>query len=356
LLNDVRVTVPNKRRLLLGSLLGVLAFLCLVVLRPFVVPVTWAAILAYTSWPPYRLLRRACGERHWLAAALMTLLAAVILIVPLCWVAVLLENEVAVARQALLTYRTGGGGTLSPLLRSLPWVGERIQPAFDRYAADPGMVRQLLLDWADGSHAQLLDLAGSVSRNVAKLFLTILTLFFFYRDGDSLARQAARVIRRFFGARLDPYVTAAGAMTRAVIYGLLITALVQGVVGGIGYALFGVDAPTLLGALTAIASVIPIAGTFLIWGPVALWLVASGHPWAGLGMLAWGVVLVHPADNLLRPLLISSATQMPFLLILFGVLGGLTTFGLLGLFVGPVSLAVASAVWREWLVENERSA
>jgi predicted PurR-regulated permease PerM len=350
------LTAPAVRRLLLGALLGALAVLCGVVLRPLVVPMVWAAILAYTSWPLYRHLRRACRERHWLAAIAMTLLVAVVLIAPLCWVAVLLENEVTVARQALLAYRTGGAGTLSPYLQTLPWVGERIQPAFDRYAADPGMIRQLLLDWAEGSHAQLLDLAGSVSRNLARLFLTILTLFFLYRDGDTLAGQAARVLTRFFGDRLDAYVRAAGAMTRAVIYGLLITALVQGVVGGIGYAVFGVDAPTLLGALTAIVSVIPIVGTFLVWGPVALWLVMSGHPWAGLGLLAWGVVLVHPADNLLRPFLISSATRMPFLLIMFGVLGGVAAFGLLGLFVGPVSLAVASAVWSEWLVENESPA
>jgi predicted PurR-regulated permease PerM len=354
--DEPRPAAPVVRRVLLGALLGALALLCFVVIGPLVVPITWAAILAYTSWPAYRHLRRACRERRRLAALLMTLLVAVTLIVPMCWVAVLLQDEVAAFKQALLAYRTGGPSPVPAFLRTLPWLGDRIQPAFDRYATDPLMVRQLLLDWAEGSRTQLLNLAGSVGRNLAKLFLTILTLFFFYRDGESLAGQAARVLRRFFGERLDPYVRAAGGMTRAVIYGLLITALVQGVVGGIGYAIFRVEAPTLLGCLTAVASVVPLIGTLLVWGPVGLWLIATDHLWAGLGLLAWGALLVHPADNLLRPLIISSATRIPFLVILFGVLGGLAAFGLVGLFVGPVALTVATAVWREWLVDNESQA
>lgn len=344
------------RRILLGALLGALALFCVVVIGPLIVPITWAAILAYTSWPAYRFLRRACGERRQVAALLMTLLVAVTLIVPMCWIAVLLQDEVTTSRQALLAYRTGGPSALPAFLASLPWLGDKIQPAFDRYATDPLMIRQLLLDWAEGSRAQLLELAGNVGRNVARLFLTILTMFFFYRDGENLVRQADRVLSRFFGQRLDPYVRAAGGMTRAVIYGLLITALVQGVVGGIGYAIFGVQAPTLFGALTAIASVIPLVGTLLVWGPVGLWLIATGHLWTGLGLLAWGALLVHPADNLLRPLIISSATRIPFLLILFGVLGGLAAFGLVGLFVGPVALTVATAVWREWLTDDESPA
>lgn len=131
------------------------------------------------------------------------------------------------------------------------------------------------------------------------------------------------------------------------------TQLVQGAIAGIGYAVVGVDAPVLLGALTALASVVPVVGTFLVWGVVAAALMLTGHAWPGVALLVWGTVLVNPADNLLRPLLISNATQMPFLLVMFGVIGGLAAFGLVGLFVGPVALAVATAVWREWLNERD---
>ena len=144
-------------------------------------------------------------------------------------------------------------------------------------------------------------------------------------------------------------------MARAVVFGILITAIVQGALAGRGYAIFGVEAPVLLGAVTALASIVPIFGTFLIWGSVSAALVLSGHLWPGLGLMAWGIVLVHPADNLIRPLLISNATHMHFLLIMFGVLGGLAAFGLVGLFIGPVALAVANAVWREWSLPAARS-
>jgi predicted PurR-regulated permease PerM len=350
---DDPVTPSSARRFLLAVLLGALAALCIVVLRPFIVPVLWAAILAYASWPFYRRVLAIARGRPTPAALAMTLLVALILIVPLLVLALLLQNEIAAAYQAMLAYRADGTGP-PPILRAIPWFGDALQQALDRYAADPQLVRQLIVDWARHSRAELLGVMGSVGRNVAKLFIALFTVFFFYRDGAQLVRQGAQVTRRFFSDRLDRYFRAAGAMARAVVYGLLVTALVQGTIAGVGYTVVGVDAPVLLGALTALASVVPIVGTFLVWGPVAAALLLTGHPWPGVALLAWGTLLVHPADNLIRPLLISNATQMPFLLVMFGVIGGLAAFGLVGLFVGPVSLAIATAVWREW--SGERAA
>ena len=144
-------------------------------------------------------------------------------------------------------------------------------------------------------------------------------------------------------------------MLKAAVFGLLVTAIVQGALAGIGFALFRVDAPVLLGALTAIASIIPIVGTFLVWGSASVWLAVTGHLWLALGLFAWGLVVVHPADNILRPLLISTSTRLPFLLVMFGVIGGLAAFGLVGLIMGPVALAIATAVWREWAAEGRPS-
>ena len=137
-------------------------------------------------------------------------------------------------------------------------------------------------------------------------------------------------------------------MLKSAIFGLLVTAIAQGAIAGIGFALFRVEAPVLLGVLTAIASIIPVVGTFLIWGAASAWLAATGHLWLALGLFTWGVLIVHPTDNILRPLLISTSTQLPFLLVMFGVVGGLAAFGLVGLIIGPVVLAIATAVWREW--------
>jgi predicted PurR-regulated permease PerM len=141
-------------------------------------------------------------------------------------------------------------------------------------------------------------------------------------------------------------------MTRAVVYGLLVTALAQGVIAGIGYQIFGLEAPALLGALTGLLSTAPLLGTAFVWVPLGVGLVLAGHTLKGVLLLAWGFLLVHPTDNVLRPLLISSVTRVPFLLVMFGAIGGLIAFGLVGVFVGPVLLGVASSVWLEWAAED----
>ena len=352
---DDPVTTPAARRMLLGILLGALALLCGLVVHPFFVPITWAMIVGYASWPAYRLLRRVCHGRHTLAATLMTVLVVLILVVPLIWLAVLLQDEVSAAYQEILSYWTSSSNLMPPFLHTIPWFGDAIQQALDRYAADPLLIRQLLIDWVQRFRTELLGVVGDVGRNIAKLLFSILTVFFIYRDGEHLVRQTAQILHGFFGDRLDRYVCAAGVMTRAVVFGLLITAVVQGTIAGIGYAVFRVEAPIALGVLTALASIVPVVGTFLVWGSAGLALVVTGHLWPGIGLLAWGTLLVHPADNLIRPLLIGKVTQMPFLVVMFGVIGGVAAFGLVGLFIGPVALALAVAVWREWLQERHQA-
>ena len=340
--------VPRSPGGSLWALLAVLVVLCAIVLRPFLTPLLWAAIVAYASWPLFRHVRGLCRGRTSVAALLMTALVSIVLVVPLIGLAVLMTDEVARAYQSLVAYRAAGTMVLPAFVRGIPWFGDAIQQSFDRYLADPLLIRNVLMDWAQRLHVELLALASSIGRNAARLFLMLVSIFFFYRDGDEVAGQAARVIDRFFARRLVRYLDAAGTMLRAAIFGLLITAIVQGALAGIGFAVFRVQAPVLLGVLTAIASIIPIVGTFLIWGSASAWLALAGHVWMALGLFLWGVIVVHPADNILRPLLISTSTRLPFLLVMFGVVGGLAAFGLVGLIIGPVVLALATAVWREW--------
>ena len=176
-------------------------------------------------------------------------------------------------------------------------------------------------------------------------------MFFLYRSGDALLDQTRRVLHRAIGPRVDHYLHAVGATTRAVVFGLVLTALAQGSLAGLGYAVAGVEGPVLLGALTALLALLPF-GAPLVWVPAGVWLLMNGQVVAGVGLLAWGALVVSWIDNLIRPLVISNATDIPFLLVMFGVLGGLAAFGLVGIFVGPVVLAVVLAVWREWLEEE----
>jgi predicted PurR-regulated permease PerM len=208
------------------------------------------------------------------------------------------------------------------------------------------------MQWAQAWASNLTGVLGDIGRNLGKLLLAVLTLFFFYRDGHTLLTQTRRIIRRLFGERLDSYIRAAGVMTRAVLFGFVITAVAQGSIAGLGYLVVGLQAPALLGALTGILSLVPLLGTAFVWGPIGAWLLLTGHVWKGIALIAWGLLLVHPTDNVLRPLLISNATHVPFLLVMLGALGGVAAFGLVGVFIGPVLLGVSVAIWREWAVED----
>jgi predicted PurR-regulated permease PerM len=355
---DIRMTgkdseagaLPLRRTLLILSV-GVLGLLCLLVLRPFLSSMLWAAILAYVTWPLYRTLPAALRRVPAAAPSLMTLLVGALAVLPLFWLLVLIQHELFDAYRQLTVYLAQGPHTLPTAIQDIPWLGAWMQEALNRYTSDPTALGREITDALRGWRGEIGALIGGVGRNAGKLFVTLLTLFFFYRDGDSLVRQLRRVAERLFGDQIDRFAHSAGLMTRAVVYGLLVTAVAQGVTAGLGYWVFGFEAPAALGALTGLLSAAPLLGTAFVWAPLALGLIIAGHVWKGLLLFAWGTLLVHPIDNLLRPLLISSVTRVPFLLVVLGALGGLAAFGLVGVFVGPVLLAVASAVWREWAAE-----
>jgi predicted PurR-regulated permease PerM len=132
---------------------------------------------------------------------------------------------------------------------------------------------------------------------------------------------------------------------------VVLTAFVQGVLAGAGYWAAGVRAPVLFGAFTALIALMPF-GTPFVWGSLGAWLLYTGKTLEGIGLLLWGTLVVSSVDNLIRPMVISSATHIPFLLVMFGVIGGLAAFGLIGMFLGPVVVAVLMAIWREWLEDQ----
>ena len=343
-------TTILTRRIILTLLLGALVALSYAVLRIFLAPMAWAVILAFLTWPVNRRLRSGLGAGETVSALVMTGLLMAAVIVPVLWLTVLLRGEVAGAYKAVAQQIGGGPYALPDWLAGLPWVGDWLRQMIEEWGRNPAAVRGRIGDWMEARTGEILDILGDVGRNAGKLALALFTVFFLYRDGESLVGQVRRVLRRFLGQRVDGYIAAAGVMTKAVVWGLVATALAQGALAGLGYWWAGLDAPVLLGAVTAMVAMLPF-GAPLLWGSIGIWLLVSGELTAGIGLLLWGVLVVSWIDNLIRPLVISSATRIPFLLVLFGVLGGLAAFGLIGLFLGPVILAVLVAVWREWLEE-----
>jgi predicted PurR-regulated permease PerM len=339
--------LPLLRQIALIALLGGLVLLGYAVLKPFLVPVIWAFILAYVTWPLFRRLRRALGERATLSAVFMTLAMTAAFIVPMLWAVSLLRVEVARGYAELNAF-LASHPRLPQSLAGIPWLGDAMQEFIDRLSRDPEALKRELGLLVDQSIGEIRTILGGVGRNVAKSFFALLTLFFMYRNGEGLALQVRDVLERLIGERVHAYLTAIGDTTRAVVYGIVLAALAQGLLAGIGYAFAGMQAPVLLGAATALIALVPF-GAPLIWVSAGVWLLITDRTGAGVFLLLWGLLLVSWVDNLVRPLVISNATRIPFLLVMFGVLGGIAAFGLVGLFIGPVILAVLMAVWREWL-------
>lgn len=339
------------RRIALGLFLAGLLVLSYQVLRLFLVPVAWAVILVYVTWPLHRRLCGWLGRRPSVNATLMALFLALTFGLPLLGAVVMLRGEVPAAHQALVVFLAGGADALPPEVAGLPWIGPEIERLLELSAEDPEALRaqvlQWLKPWAEGS----LKLLGDIGLTAFKFAFALLTAFFLYRDGESLLAQAGRLFRGLLGPRAGHYLKAMGDTTQAVLYGLVLTALLQGALAGAGYWAAGVQAPVLLGVVTAVFALVPF-GTPLVWGAVSAWLLLTGQVWEGAGLAAWGALVVSQIDNLFRPLVISGATRIPYLLVLFAVLGGIAAFGLLGLFLGPIVIAVLLAVWREWVHEH----
>ena len=338
-------------RIALGLFLAGLLFLSYLVLSPFLIPVAWAAILAYVTWPIYRRLRDVFGAWLNLSALVMTLLLALVFVLPLLSMVAMLQREVPAAYTRSVEILLSGPEAVPPAIARIPWLGDEVERVLALSADDPATLRKQVVQWGKPWVDESLKVLGGIGLTAFKFAFAVFSAFFFYRDGESLLDQVRRLLYGLIGARSGAYLYAIGSTTRAVLYGLVLTALAQGVLAGLGYWAAGVQAPVLIGVLTTILALIPF-GTPLVWGAVSVWLMASGHTWAGIGLAVWGALVVSQIDNVLRPMVISSSTRIPYLLVLFSVLGGISAFGLLGLFLGPIVIAVLLAVWREWLEEQ----
>ncbi|MGN6667432.1 MAG: AI-2E family transporter [Trinickia sp.] len=341
------MTSPIGKLAVHAVLITGLVTLGVMVLRPFVVPVAWAFIIAYVTWPIYERMRRAMGNRRSLAALLMTAILTLGLMVPMLLLTLPLTHEALAFWRETAAWFSDGHRALPHPLNSIPWLGAWLQALLDDITHEPSAWRAQLAQWGDRWIGEAAQLAGGIGRNAVKFAFAVLTLFFAYRDGKRLLDDIRHALKPYLGRRLDVYLGAIGDVCRSVVLGIVLTAAAQGALAGIGYWAAGVDAPLLLATLTALAALMPF-GTPLVWAPIGIVLLANGNVWAGIGLLIWGTVAVSWIDNVVRPLVMSSTAHMPFLLAVFSILGGIMAFGLIGVFVGPFVIATLLAVWREW--------
>jgi predicted PurR-regulated permease PerM len=319
---------------------------CLYVLRPFLAAILFAAAVVVSSWPLYLKLLRSMGGHRTLAALTMTLSLLLLVIAPLALVAYNLADNVAGAFDQL---RSFSFGTLQPpaWIRKIPLVGDQIDAYLRQLVASRDQMAELAQRMVEPARHYLLAGGIMLGTGVVQLSLAAFVSFFFYRDGEALHAVIGAAMRRVMNEEAASVADIVSNTVRGVMYGLLGTALAQALVAGIGFAIAGVPAVLLLSVLVFVSSLIPV-GPPVIWGGAAIWLFFQGSTGWGIFMLVWGFFLISGVDNVVRPMLISRGSSLPFLLTLLGVLGGVIAFGFVGLFIGPTLLAVGYSLMSGW--------
>lgn len=339
------------QRVLTATLLVILFILCFRVVQFFIVPALWAAILAYVTFPVYNFFHQKVKLSPNISAGIMTVSMSLMLGVPIVLGLFVLQQE-AVNLYSNLLYRIKVGYVDVPEeIKNLPIIGQQIKDILWDINKDPEASLSAFRAWLQ-SHLYYGKVALDVAfSTMAKMGMALMTIFFFYRDGISLMKQIRQALRNIIGNRIDDYIDSVGSTTQAVVYGIGLTALAQAILAGVGYYVAGAPSPILLTLMTFVVALIPF-GTPFAWMGVSIWLLTQGQTPEAIGLALWGMLVISWVDNLIRPIVISGATKIPFIIIFIGVLGGLTAFGFVGLFIGPVVLAIALAVWREWINQH----
>jgi len=319
------------------------------ILFDFLPALAWAAVLAIALWPAYRRLLAVLprnGE-HALGPAIATLLIGMVIVAPLVLLAIALAHEVHVVIKFIAETRHYGM-PVPEWIHQLPLVGPTIADWWGRHLTDPALAEEVFgrLDTMVFS-ASARHYGGEVVHRLVILGFTLLTVFFLFRDGAWLTEELLDFSDRAIGRRGERIARQMIAAVHGTVTGLVLVGLAEGVVLGAAYFAVGLPYPALVGAGTGVAAVIPFAAptVYIIAG---LYLFAVGNTIGGIAVIAFGSAVVFVADHFVRPVLIGGAARLPFLLVLLGILGGLETMGLIGLFLGPAVMAAMVALWREW--------
>lgn len=326
-------------RILMTLLLGGIAIGCTLVLSPFFSSILWAAILTYTTWPFYEWLRTRTGLGHGAAAGVMVAAVAVVVVLPLALAVPGGADDIAQLRREAELALSMGLPEAPDWVRTVPLVGDNFAASWNHVVADISSVVAFARPYFGIAGEYLLAVLLGLANGVLLFLLALFVAFFFYASGEPLAAHTVAVLRRIAGSQADRLIAVTGATIRGVVYGILGTALVQGLLTALGLWASGVPRPLLLGVIAGALSVLPI-GAPVVWIPAGLWLLARDHTAWGIVLLVYGTVAISGSDSVIRPFFIARGARLPFLLTMLGVLGGALAFGLLGVFVGPVLLGV----------------
>jgi predicted PurR-regulated permease PerM len=335
-------------------LIGAILVGCALVLRLFALAILWAAILCFVTWPLREILLKWFRGRHNLTAGVMTVILLLVLFIPFLVVGLTFTGSI---RSALHWLETHNDMTLFPLpawVGHIPYAGRKISEYWADMTENADPVLNQLKPWFQEAGLWLLKHSLDFAQGVFNLAMSVLIAFFIYRDGEGIIVNLRKAFQRISGDYAQHLMDVVKTTVQSVVYGTIGTALAQGIVGGIGFAIAGVPSPMLLATFTFILGLIPF-GPPIIWIGASAWLFANGHTGWGIFMVFYGLFCISGIDNFVKPYLISRHSRSSFIVTFIGVLGGLVTFGVIGVFLGPTLLAVGYSLAQE-ILTNRRAA
>jgi predicted PurR-regulated permease PerM len=329
--------------------LAIIVFAAFVTQR-FFLPLVWAGILCIATWPLFARTLRACGGSAIPAALIATVISAVIFIAPLA-IGIMQAARQAPALAALVADANNNGLAAPAWLAHVPMAGPAIVEWWSSTLGQPHGMAHLLQDGSVGrlhSASEVLRTFGAhLLHRMIDVGFAFMALFFFYKDGPALVRQLDAIGSHCVGRRRwELYATKVPTAIRATVNGLVLVGLAEGVLLGIVYEIVGVPSAVLWAAATGVLAIIPFGAPLAFLGVSAL-LLANGHAGSAIGVAVAGMVVLFVADHFVRPTIIGNATKLPFLAVLLGILGGVETLGLIGLFIGPVVMTLFVTLWHE---------
>ncbi|MDP9666534.1 UNVERIFIED_ORG: putative PurR-regulated permease PerM [Pseudomonas cremoricolorata] len=334
-------------RLLIQILLLALLGAGLWVMAPFISALLWGAILAFASWPLMRFLTRVLGGRETLAAGLLTSAWILIVALPLVWLGFNLADHIRDATLFVRDVQVDGLPDAPVWLVDIPLVGERMASWWSSLDQQGAALVASVKPYLGQVGNWLLARSAQIGSGVLELTLSLVFVFFFYRDGPRLSAFVLRLLHRLTGERAEYYLNLVAGTVQRVVNGVIGTAAAQALLALIGFLIAGVPGAIVLGLITFMLSLIPM-GPPLAWLPVTGWLVWKGEYGMAIFMGIWGTFVISGVDNVLKPYLISRGGDLPLVIVLLGVFGGLIAFGFIGLFIGPTLLAIGYSLLLDW--------
>ncbi|MFL5017526.1 MAG: AI-2E family transporter [Rhizobium sp.] len=323
----------------------------------FLVPVLAALVIGFASWPLYRKLLARVGGNTTIAATIAIIMIITFLVIPIGLAVTYTTGEVRTWVTWAIHANRAGAPTPDWIV-ALPWAGAYLDEVWTKYIGSPGALGEVIQAVSGANigniYRAVLAAGGGAFHLLLTLLFMLIALFFVYRDGFSFSKQIDMLGERILPNRWERISRVVPATISSTVMGMTLIAIGEGIVLGLAYWIAGVPSPVTLGVLTGVMALIP-GGAPLSFSLVSIYLLASGSHVAGIGLFVWGTVELFIVDKTLRPKLVGGPIKLPFLPTFFGLVGGVKTMGFLGIFIGPVLMALIVAIWREWIHEARNS-